>query len=288
MTAISARVSKEYERRRRRAHDLAERWSFATEVLQFYARLLDVQERAYDEAAGLDPNEAVGFAADTVVPRIVEVSAAHGPAALQQGVLERFDAVDLRSIIAAWLNGDSLDTFDRFLARASTAPLLEALGSRAGQACEGTREDMHCPVCGGLPQLAYSATSDEDLVTPHRFLLCSRCSASWPFARMTCPGCAENDTENLLLFSEIGALEAEATGKTVRGADAEIKARASEATMPHVAVDGCSSCNRYLLSIDTRREPRAVPIVDELAALPLYLYASERGLTKIVTNVLGF
>jgi formate dehydrogenase maturation protein FdhE len=203
-------------------------------------------------------------------------------------VLERFDALDLRSIIAAWLNGDSLDTFDRFLARASTAPLLEALGSRAGELCEGPREDLHCPVCGALPQLAYSATSDEDLVTPHRFLLCSRCSASWPFARMTCPGCAENDTENLLHFSEIGALEAEATGKTVRGADAEIKARASEATMPHVAVDACSSCNRYLLSIDTRRERRAVPIVDELAALPLYLYASERGLTKIVTNVLGF
>lgn len=288
MTAVGARVSNEYERRRRRADELTQRWPFAAEVLQFYTQLLAVQERAYDEARSLDPSEAVAFAAEHLAPRIVDVSAAHGPATLQQGVLERFDTVDLHSILSAWLRGDPLDAFDRFLARAATAPVLEALGSRAAEACEGPRDDLHCPVCGGLPQLAYSATSDEDLVTPHRFLLCSRCSASWAFARMTCAGCAEDDGAKLLHYSEVGALEAEATGKTVRGADAELKATASIATMPHVAVDGCATCKHYLLAIDTRREPRAVPIVDEIAALPLYVYASERALTKIVTNALGF
>ncbi len=288
MTAVGARVTNEYERRRRRADELAQRWPFAAEVLQFYAQLLAVQERAYDEAAGLEPSEAVAFAAERIAPRIVEASATHGPAALQQAVLERFDTVDLHGIMAAWLRGEPLDAFDRFLARASTAPVLQALGERAGEACEGPRDDLHCPVCGGLPQLAYSATSDEDLVTPHRFLLCSRCSHSWAFARMVCASCAEDEGTKLLHFSEIGALEAEATGKTVRGADAEIKAVASTATMPHVSVDGCATCKHYLLAIDTQREPRAVPIVDELAALPLYLYASERGLSKIVPNALGF
>ena len=52
-------------------------------------------------------------------------------------------------------------------------------------------------------------------------------------------------------------------------------------------VDGCRSCNRYLLTIDLRRDERAVPIVDELAALPLDLYATDQGLTKITPNLLG-
>jgi formate dehydrogenase maturation protein FdhE len=288
MTAVSSRVSNEYERRRRRAKELAERWPFANEVLQFYLRLLDVQEIAHNEAAGLDPSDAVAFAAERVAPRIIEASATHGPAALQSGVLERFDTVDLHATMAAWLRGDPLNAIDRFVARASTAPILEMLGPRAGAACEGPRDDLHCPVCGGLPQLAYSATSSEDLVTPHRFLLCSRCSATWPFPRLTCTACAENDTAKLLHFSEIGALEAETSGKTVRGAEAEGQARATPATMPYVSIDGCSTCKQYVLTIDARREPRAVPVVDELAALPLYLYASERGLTKIITNALGF
>jgi len=40
--------------------------------------------------------------------------------------------------------------------------------------------------------------------------------------------------------------------------------------------------------VDTRREPGAVPLVDEIAALPLDLAAAERGYTKIARNVMGF
>jgi formate dehydrogenase maturation protein FdhE len=55
----------------------------------------------------------------------------------------------------------------------------------------------------------------------------------------------------------------------------------------HVRVDGCESCHRYLLTFDLRRDTRAVPVVDELAALPLDLYAIDQGLTKITPNLLG-
>jgi formate dehydrogenase maturation protein FdhE len=79
---------------------------------------------------------------------------------------------------------------------------------------------------------------------------------------MTCASCGESSGDKLPIFQE-------------------------EEQFPYVRVDGCDSCHRYLLSFDLRREPRAVPIVDELAAFPLDLYAGERGLTKIISNLLG-
>jgi formate dehydrogenase maturation protein FdhE len=39
--------------------------------------------------------------------------------------------------------------------------------------------------------------------------------------------------------------------------------------------------------VDGRKDPGAVPVVDELAALPLDLYARERGFTKIAPNLMG-
>jgi formate dehydrogenase maturation protein FdhE len=283
-----------YAQRRHRAQELAERWAFAAELLGFYAALLEVQEAAHARAGSEmpAPEDAAAYAARDVLPSIVEVAAAKGPPLLQQGVLERFDSIDLETTCRAWLRGEDLDGFDRFLARAATGPVLEALGARASQACEGTRDERHCPVCGGLPQLAYFATSDDDLVTPHRYLECSRCTTSWAFARMTCASCGENDTKRLLCFSERGTLEGEMTGRTIR---AELDAAPDESLragdtpqFPHVRIDGCQTCSRYVLTIDAGRDRRAVPVVDELAAIPLSLCAQERGLRKVVANQMGF
>ena len=44
---------------------------------------------------------------------------------------------------------------------------------------------------------------------------------------------------------------------------------------------------RYLLTVDLRKAAGAVPIVDELAAVPLDLYAREQGKRKIVPNLMG-
>jgi formate dehydrogenase maturation protein FdhE len=284
-----------YAQRRARAHELAQRWTFAAEVLGFYAALLEVQEAALARARSEmpEPGDAAAYAARNVLPRIVETAAAKGPPLLQQGVLERFDSIDLEAACRAWLRGEELDGFDRFLARAATAPVLEALGTRATDACAGVNDDRHCPVCGSLPQLAYLAVSDDDLVTPHRYLECARCSASWAFARMTCASCGENDTKRLLCFSERGTLEGEMSGRTIKKADLdgvpdESLRAANTPRFLHVRIDGCSSCSQYLLTIDAGRDRRAVPVVDEIAAIPLSLYAQERGLRKVVANQMGF
>jgi formate dehydrogenase maturation protein FdhE len=290
---VAVQTSSRYAQRKQRAEELARRWPFAAEVLRFYVALLDVQQSAFAQAATLDPRDVATFAAQQVLSRAVEASVTHGPPTLQQGVLERFDAIDFEKTIRSWLHGEALDGFDRYLARAATAPVLEALGDRAGEACEGLRGDRTCPVCGGLPQLAYVTASDEDLVTPHLYLECSRCASSWAFTRMTCAACGEFESANLLHFNELGSLEAETSGRYVRGADPDAAPNpnaiaAEKPHLPHVSVDGCRTCTHYLLTIDCRRDPSAVPVVDELAALPLYVYASERGLSKVVANQLGF
>src|SRR5215218_6438415 len=57
---------------------------------------------------------------------------------------------------------------------------------------------------------------------------------------------------------------------------------------PHLRIAGCSTCSRYLIEVDMARDGRAVPEVDELAALPLDLYAADQGMSKLTPNLMGF
>jgi FdhE protein len=79
---------------------------------------------------------------------------------------------------------------------------------------------------------------------------------------MTCAGCGERSGNQLPIYRE-------------------------GAQFPHVRIDACQTCHQYLLTLDLRQETAAVPVVDELACLPLDLYARERGFTKITPNLLG-
>jgi formate dehydrogenase maturation protein FdhE len=80
---------------------------------------------------------------------------------------------------------------------------------------------------------------------------------------MVCAGCGEETSARLPVYSEAERF-------------------------PHARIDACDTCRRYLLGFDLRRDAEAVPVVDELAALPLDLYASERGLRKVTPNAMGF
>ena len=60
------------------------------------------------------------------------------------------------------------------------------------------------------------------------------------------------------------------------------------AVFPHIRIEACDTCRRYLLSIDLTTDPAAVPLVDEMSAIPLDLYAREQGFSKITTNLMGF
>jgi FdhE protein len=73
--------------------------------------------------------------------------------------------------------------------------------------------------------------------------------------------CAENDERRLCYF------------------------RAAE--FDHVRVDVCETCGHYIKSVDLTRLGRAVPLVDEVAAGALDLWAHERGYTKVTRNLIG-
>jgi FdhE protein len=261
--------------RRDRAAELADRFPYAAEMLRLYQALTVVQEAAFHEARGIFRSPSGGaqgggsldiaaLAVRNVLPGIIDVTTETGPRGLRDGVVSVFCSADLVNLVQRWLDGQPLTPVETYLARASASPLLEASAafpspSGGGQ---GGGLSTHCPTCGGLPQLSYFAVSGEALVSGPRYLVCSRCATNWIFSRMTCAGCGESTGTKLPIFQE-------------------------HERFPHVRVDACQTCRKYLLTFDLRRDTRAVPVVDEIAALPLDLYARDQGLTKIAPNLMG-
>ena len=87
------------------------------------------------------------------------------------------------------------------------------------------------------------------------------CATEWRFQRLTCPHCGETEADKLPVH----------TAESVA----------------HVRVDACATCSRYIKTVDLRKRGDAVPLVDELAAVELDIWAQEQGLTKLRANVLG-
>ena len=262
-----AQTTNPYPLRRERAAELMDRYPHAEELLRLYLTLVPIQERTYREARSkaVSLNDVPTFAVDRVLPSVIDATVASGPPRLRDGVIKVFCTADLAGLVRRWLDGETLDPFERYLTRASVSPILEAIPHRplflAGKAREGV-SDRLCPNCGGLPQLSYFAISGEALVTGPRYLVCSRCSNAWVFSRMTCASCGESEGGKLPIYQDPEQLK-------------------------HIRIDGCRTCGKYLLTLDLRRDSKAVPIVDELVALPLDLFAKDQGLTKITPNLLG-
>jgi Protein involved in formate dehydrogenase formation len=275
--------------RRERVAELRIKQGFVRQLLDFYGALLGVQEKAAGDArsASPAPSELAAFIAEVVAPGVIDVSVAAGPERLRSQLIHRLEADRPRAMVESWINGEEQPMVDRFFARACVEPVLEALGTPARAVCHGTHDARHCMECGGPPQLSYFAPAKDDLAAGPRMLLCARCASSWTYPRMTCAGCGENASEKLPIFSERGTMSGE-RGSVVRGLPGGPPQAAHDAVFPHMRIDACETCRRYVLNIDLVTEPRAVPLVDEMAAIPLDLYARERGFTKVTTNLMGF
>jgi Protein involved in formate dehydrogenase formation len=276
-------VASPWAARRVRAEELRARYPFSHEVLTLYLALLAVHEDAWSAARESPPHPETlpRWAVARVLPGVVEATMAAGPAALRDAVQSRRAGAD-HDALAGWLAGAELAPVDRYLARASLAPVLEALGERAGAACAPGRDGdggVRCPCCGGRPQLSYLASSGESLVSGPRSLLCARCGTSWSCSRSTCPACGETDDARLVVHAEAWTGPVSSNGK----GDGD-----GGPVFPQLRIAGCATCHRYMIEIDTERDGHAVPEVDELAALPLDLYAADQGLRKVTPNLMGF
>ncbi len=78
---------------------------------------------------------------------------------------------------------------------------------------------------------------------------------------MLCPGCGEQTAEKLAVYT------------------------ASQ--FSDVRVEACDTCHRYIKTVDLTKNGRAVPVVDELATIPLNLWAQEHQYVKLQPNLLG-
>jgi hypothetical protein len=277
--------------RRRRAEVLREHHPFAAEVLTLYLALLDTWEDGWDVARAdrPEPRYLARWAAERMAPQVVKATEVAGPEPLAASAGELLRAGGLEELLTGWLAGGTLGPAERYLARASLQAPLAALAEQAGAACAADpapRGERRCPMCGGLPQLSFRSDADDPLVSGHRYLLCARCGQSWSYSASSCAYCGETSGSRRTIYAE------RRDEPVIRGGAADHAARhvppTDAPTFPHASIDACESCGRYLIGIDVARDPRAVPEVDELAALPLDLFAAERGLFKITPNLMGF
>jgi hypothetical protein len=285
MVASGATATGPWAPQRRRAEALRARHPFAAEVLALYVALVDVWDEAWDAAhrERPEPPALAGWAAGRVLPRVVEATVKAGPEPLAGASRGLLEAGVISEPLAAWLAGDELAPVERYLARATLRAPLQALDADAACAEDPSpRGGRHCPRCGGPPQLSYRAHSDDGLVSEHRHLVCARCGAGWGYSGSACASCGETKAAQRTIYAE------RSERPVVGRGDPAAPAQPDGPMFPHVRIEGCHSCKRYLIDVDLGRDARAVPEVDELAALPLDLHAAELGLSKITANLMGF
>jgi FdhE protein len=146
---------------------------------------------------------------------------------------------------------------DDFFTRACLQPIAENLQLQL-PADTYTGSNL-CPVCGGRPQMAVLRPEGD---AAGRWLLCSFCLREWPYRRLICPWCGEEDKEKLPRFSS--------------------------QDWPSPYLEACDACRRYLKAIDMTVDGLAVPLIDEAALSVLDVWATDRGYTKIMPNLMGF
>ena len=289
-----------------RAKTLAGEYPFASEILTFYSKVAEFQESLYEriESAASANNKDVGGA--TGVSPVKNAPVRFGPACsdakkqnpppivagppelsvllasftsflalvenngppnlaeaarqldsasneVQTELLNDFWDGPRASGDASAANG-SLS--NEFFARTFLQPYAEFTRLRADTSIKGYTGSV-CPFCGRKPGVAVLRPLGDG---GQRSLVCSFCLGEWEFRRIVCAGCGEEDHKKLPVYS------------------AE--------QFAHVRVDCCDHCQRYLKTVDFTKTGLADPIVDELATVPLDLWAREHGYEKLELNLL--
>lgn len=251
-----------------RAEELASERSEARELLAFYGKLLGAQKQLYEylrSRKGWLPSGRLEQDLAVVQPamrNLLDTVRLNGPAPLADEA-RRLIEVSESEINELLLEHWRAPTDIQFFAKAFLQPyarwLVEVGAKPIGRNLE-SRENR-CPFCMGKPQLSLLKTQEAASEAGGRNLLCSTCLTVWPFRRVVCANCGEEGPARLAYF------------------------HAPE--YDHVRVEACDTCKHYIKGIDLTRFGLAVPLVDEVAAAPLDLWARERGYDKIELNLVG-
>jgi len=259
-----------------RAEELASTYPFAAEGLHFYQRVAEFQKSLYAQMEKERGKEKGTLLAGSLrealdIPHLLphfasflSVMEKSAPAPLSHSARElcACGAGRWREILTEWWDsgadrGPKLTPAEALISWAFLQPCAEYLADHAEPTQpEGT--PSHCPVCGRLPLVGVLRPEGNGA---RRSLVCSLCSTEWNFRRMVCPACGEEDEKKHAVYT------------------------AEE--FSHVRVEACTSCRRYIKTVDLAKNGHAVPVVDELATIPLNLWAAENGYAKLQPNLLG-
>jgi FdhE protein len=261
-----------WQRRTERTEELAHQYPFAAEILHFYGEIVRCQKDLYNRleasscktdgtrAKSAGPPE-LGLLMARFRPFLLLVEN-RGPAPLAAGAREigaRSDDERRDLLNAFWdrFGGADLPAGpEQFFARAFLQPYAEFVRLRSDLRWEGYQQSL-CPFCGRTPGVGVLRPLGDG---GQRSLVCSFCQAEWEFRRIVCAGCSEEDHRKLPVYT------------------------ADE--LPHVRVECCDTCRRYLKTVDLTKNGLAEPVVDEIAAVPLDLWAQERGYAKLQPNLM--
>lgn len=252
----------------RRAEHLAAKTDATKELLTFYAELLRAQKEIYESLRGREGRLPSGVLEEDLpvvlvtLPRLLDAVESSGPEALAEEARALARAGDEevgRMILEEWHapSGSQffakalLQPYARWLAESGVRPLDREL----------ERGENRCPFCGGRAQVSMLRTREPSAESGGRELLCATCLTAWTFRRVLCANCGEERPAMLGYFHT--------------------------PAYDHVRVEACDTCKHYIKGVDLTRLGLAVPLVDEVAAAALDVWAHEHGYTKIELNLVG-
>jgi len=269
-------VGTDYDARIRRAERLSAEHAFAAEVLDFYKHVASFQKTLRANLSASSGTKSSGAPAaafrdqldlTVLLPHFrgfLSVTERHGPPALvesaRQMSLLPADSW-IASLEAYWVHAGRYDqqvgALAQFIPRAFLQPYAEFRAAQLPRAPVVVTPRV-CPLCGSRPLLGLLRPEGDG---GKRFLLCSFCLQEWEFRRILCPTCGEEAENKLPVYV------------------AE--------QFPHVRVEACDTCKFYLRTIDLTKDGHAIPLIDDLAAIPLSLWAHEHSYSRLQPNLLG-
>ena len=260
-----------WDKRIGRAEELLERNPSSAEVLAFYLHVLAFQRQM---SQGLESHPSPESAdrpslleqldtnlAFRSLPALLKLVQKEGPAKLAEEA-KRISAAaeaDQRQMLIEGLRDDQPLAYapSAFFARVLFQAPADSLAAQ--MPLPANYSQTSCPLCGSRPQFAVLRPEGDG---GKRHLACSLCLTEWEYRRIICPVCEEMDPTKLPRYS-------------------------AEEPMA-VRVDACETCKSYLKSFDMTLDGLLVPDVEEIATVPLDVWAAEHGYHKIQLNLLGF
>jgi len=142
---------------------------------------------------------------------------------------------------------ETFDLIDLFLEECLRPAFEKVVASYGEVVLKSKWSEGYCPICGKEPKIG--EIKEEEGA---RFLFCNQCGIEWPFLRIKCPFCGNEEQQTLAYF-------------TVEDDE-------------RYRVDVCNECKRYIKIVDfreTKEEPNLD--IEDITTLHLDILATEEG-----------